>query len=138
MISACFSTFGAGFKSIRLTILMLFSSFTSSFTDMNVSSEDASNFLEVTFPEASILTVSFFFRVFFRSTRDDSFFTSLSEENSLATNAYSSSVSLAFGLEDIPPPLLCRKSTIVEIPTLNSRATLLNFPDILGLQNLLI
>ena len=117
-------------------ILILFSNLTSSLIEMN-SSAGASSFSVETLPEASMLTVSFFFRAFFKSMEEDSFFTWLSEENALATNAYSSSDSFALGSEDIPLPLLCRYSTIVESPTLNSRATLLNLTAILRLQNLL-
>ena len=72
-----------GFRSIWSTTFILFSSLTSSFTEINSSS--SSSFSEDTLPALSIVTVSFFLRVFFRSTRVDSFFTSLSVENSFAT-----------------------------------------------------
>ena len=80
--------FFSGFRSIWSTILILFSNLTSSLIEMNSSSSSSVfSFPEEMLPALSIVTVSFFFLVFFRSTREDSFFTWLSDENSFATKA---------------------------------------------------
>ena len=114
-------------RSIRSTTFILFSNLISSFTEIKSGSFFSSGALFM----LSMVTVSFFWRLVFRSTRFASFFASLSLEYSFATKLYCSSLNLAFGSFEILIPLSCRNSTIVESPTLNSLATLLNLTVIL-------